>query len=246
MQRHRFYAPPSQIEGSCITLDADEAHHLVRVLRLSEGDCVFAFDGQGSEWECEIARVGRREVELNLLRQITDSVESPLHLTLAQALIKGDRFDLIVQKSTELGVARIVPLITDHSEIRRVEERAERVLQRWRRIALEALKQCGRRKLVEIVEPIHFADFCRNNTGKVNLMLSERGGLSLREVGASLAAASRLNLGVGPEGGWSDGELKMAEDHGLVPLHLGSRVVRAETAAIASVTILQHLFGDIK
>ncbi|MEK7830830.1 MAG: RsmE family RNA methyltransferase, partial [Acidobacteriota bacterium] len=149
MQRHRFHALKSQISDSQILLAADEAHHLARVLRLSIGDTVFVFDGEGCEWECEIAGVNKREADLTIIRQLTDEVESPLRLTLAQALVKGDKFDWVVQKATELGVTRIVPLITDHSDVKRAEERAEQKLERWRRISLEALKQCGRRRLVE-------------------------------------------------------------------------------------------------
>src|SRR5262245_15476107 len=122
MQRHRFYAPRTQFTGAIVRLDEDEAHHLVRVLRLGEGARVLVFDGIGNEWECEVVRAGKREVELNLLRQLNDPVESPLQLTLAQALVKGDKFDWVVQKTTELGITRIVPLLTDYAETRRAEE----------------------------------------------------------------------------------------------------------------------------
>lgn len=244
MQRHRFYAKRSQFTPSTITLDAGESHHLSRVLRLSEGARVFVFDGAGNEWECEIARAGKREAELTLLRQLDDPVESSLNLTLAQALAKGDKFDWIVQKTTELGVARIVPLIADHSDIRRVEERAEQKVARWRRIALEAVKQCGRRRLVEIAEPLKFEAFCE--TENSGLFFSERGGRSLREIAATIPAPDRLNLCVASEGGWSDAEIKKAEEHGLVPVTLGSRVLRTETAAIVAVSLAQHLFGDLR
>src|ERR1041385_3240693 len=140
MQRHRFYAPPSHLSNSRITLDPEESHHLARVLRLTEGARVFVFDGEGAEYECEVARVSKQAVELAALARLTDEVESPLHLTLGQALIKSDKFDWVVQKATELGVARIAPLVTEHSEVRKIEERAEHRLQRWRRIALEAVK----------------------------------------------------------------------------------------------------------
>ena len=235
MQKHRFHAFQSQISDSQIVLNADEAHHLSRVLRLGEGDRVFVFDGEGNEWECEIARVGKREADLTILRQLNNDVESPLQLTLAQALVKGDKFDWIVQKATELGVTRIVPLITDHTDVRRVEERAEQKLERWRRISLEALKQCGRRRLVEITEPISFVGFC-NAAEAVSLIFSERGGKALREIAASLHSPASLTLCVASEGGWSDAELQAAEAHNFLPVHLGQRILRTETAAIAAVT----------
>src|SRR5215470_16674956 len=129
MQRHRFYAALSSFTETSVTLDADEAHHLTRVLRLGAGARIFVFDGEGAEYECEVARVAKHEVDLNLLRRLDDAVESTLRLTLAQAMIKGDKFDWVIQKTTELGVTRIAPLVTDHcdikSDIRRAEERKE-------------------------------------------------------------------------------------------------------------------------
>lgn len=245
MQRHRFYALKSQISDSHITLDSDESHHLARVLRLREGAPVFVFDGEGSEWECQITNVGKHETELTVLRQLTDTVESPLHLTLAQALVKGDKFDLVVQKATELGITRIVPLLTDHSDIRRAEARAEQRLQRWRRISLEALKQCGRRRLVEISEPVSFVDFCDAGSTDHKLIFSERGGRPLREIAADLQQVTQLIVCVASEGGWSEAELKTAETKNFLAVHLGARILRTETAAIAAVALAQHLFGDL-
>lgn len=245
MQRHRFHAPHSQISDSQITLDADEAHHLSRVLRLGVGERVFVFDGENSEWECEIGAVSKREALLNIIGKLDDDVESPLHLTLAQALIKGDKFDWVVQKATELGVTRIVPLITDNNDVRRVEERAEQKLERWRRISLEALKQCGRRRLVEIMEPIRFVHFCESSPAP-NLIFSERGGKPLRHIAAELQHPTRLSVCVASEGGWSDAELQAAEAHKFLAVHLGQRILRTETAAIAAVALAQHRFGDLR
>jgi 16S rRNA (uracil1498-N3)-methyltransferase len=244
MQRHRFYATPPQFDRSTITLDSDESHHLSRVLRLGVGARVFVFDGLGNEWECEVARVNRGAVELNLIRRLDDVVESPLNLTLAQALIKGDKFDWVVQKATELGVTRLVPLITDHSAP--AGDSAGRRLERWRRIAHEAVKQCGRRSLVKITDTINFEDFCQTEAGKNNLIFSERGGLNLSDVAAKLGCISELSLSVAPEGGWSDSEIQLGERSGFIPVHLGSRILRTETAAIAAVSLSQHLFGDME
>jgi len=246
MQRHRFYAPPLSFTEASVRLDADEARHLTRVLRLGSGARVFVFDGEGGEYECEVARVAKHEVELNLLRRLDDTVESPLRLTLAQALIKGDKFDWVIQKATELGVTRIVPLVTDHADVKRAEERAGQRLQRWRRISLEALKQCGRRRLVEICDPAPFDDFCGSTAHGACLIFSERGGENLAEVSAKLRDVNQLSLCVAPEGGWSEYELRMAASCGFTPVSLGSRILRAETAAIAAVSLAQHLFGDLR
>ena len=241
MQRHRFFAQPAQFTLSTVTLDADESHHLLRVLRLGKGARVFVFDGNGTEWECEVALGSKNSVVLDLIRKLDDVVESPLQLTLAQSLIKGDKFDWVVQKASELGVTRIVPLITDHGD-----QRAERRLPRWRRIALEAAKQCGRRKLIEISEPISFGDFCESNAGKTNLIFCERGGCHLSELNQELQADSEISLSIASEGGWSEIELKTAEGNKFIFVNLGPRILRTETAAIAAVSLAQYLFGDIK
>ncbi|MBI1763553.1 MAG: 16S rRNA (uracil(1498)-N(3))-methyltransferase [Acidobacteria bacterium] len=240
MQRHRFYAPPAQINGALITLADDEAHHLARVLRLPVGAPVFAFDGCGQEYVCEINQVGRRGAELTIIEQLTNTVESPLQLTLAVALLKGDKFDWVVQKATELGVTRLVPLLTEHSDIRQLK--AEHKLQRWQRITLEALKQCGRRTLVEIAEPQSWPKFCAEEISSLKLILSEHGGQRLH---ALPPTANSACVAVASEGGWSETELEVATQHGFVPVHLGARILRAETAAITGVALLQHLCGDL-
>jgi 16S rRNA (uracil1498-N3)-methyltransferase len=245
MQRHRFYTPPSQIIGSRIILDSDEAHHLTRVLRLAPGATVFAFDGEGSEYECEVVSVGKNQAELGVRARLGDEVESPLVLTLGQAMVKGDKFDWVVQKAAELGATRVVPLATEHSEIRKAEGRELR-LERWRRIALEATKQCGRRRLMEVTEAQGFEKFCAARRDDVKVILSERGGRGLRELAGAREDVNSLALAVAPEGGWGAAELTTAEAHGFVPVFLGKRILRTETAAVAAVALVEHLFGDIR
>jgi 16S rRNA (uracil1498-N3)-methyltransferase len=243
MQRHRFYAPPSQISGTHITLDADEAHHLTRVLRLPVGARVFAFDGCGHEYACQIATADKRNATLAIVEPLPGAVESPLQLTLAQALLKNDKFDWVVQKITELGVTRLVPLLTEHCDIRKAEERADARLQRWRRIALEAVKQCGRRRLLDIAEPLSWAEYCaQTSTNGLNLIFSERGGQKLNTLPSTATAVS---VAIASEGGWSEAELQLADQHGFTPIHLGPRILRAETAAVAGAALLQQRFGDM-
>lgn len=241
MQRHRFYAPPAQITDTQIQLNEDEAHHLTRVLRLNTGTTVYAFDGTGNEYECRVAKADKRFVTLEIQQTLTDAVDSPLQLTLAQALVKGDKFDLIVQKATELGVTRIVPLITEHSDIRKAEERAEQKLTRWRRIALEAVKQCGRRILPELNEPQGFSDFCATDQSELRWLLAERGGQTLPR---TFQAVTSLTVAVGPEGGWSANELTLAQHHQFTLIQVGPRVLRTETAAIVAMTLAQAVCGD--
>ena len=240
MQRHRFFAPPDQINDSLITLDADESHHLSRVLRLSAGATVFAFDGLGNEYQCEVAEVSKKSVSLSIIAPVTDPVESPLDLTLGQAILQNDKFDLIVQKATELGVTRIVPLITEFCEFRKVTGNEQRLL-RWRKIALEATKQCGRRILPEIADPQTFTDFCEHPQSSLRLIFSEQGGGKLN----SLPEAKAVSVVIGPKGGWSQSELSIANQNGFTAIYLGNRILKAETAAITATALLQLQFGDL-
>lgn len=257
MQVHRFFALPEVIDNGTIRLTAEESHHLARVLRLREGERVSAFDGLGNEWECKIAAIHKSECRLSILNELETVVESPLRLTLAQALVKGEKFDLVVQKATELGVSRILPVITEHCEIRISEERSEQRLQRWQRISLGAIKQSGRRRLVEIDQPVRFQQFCRGLQGEPALIFSEKAGpeksgsekSGLEKEGRGLPPLavqdSGLTVVIGPEGGWSDDEIELATISGLIPVHLGPRILRTETAAITAVTLAQYHYGDL-
>ncbi len=242
MQRHRFFAPPAQIIGENIFLAAEESQHLARVLRLLPGAIVYAFDGEGIEYECEIAVVHKANAQLKILSRLGNEVESSLQLTLGQALVKSDKFDWVVQKATELGVMQIVPLITEHSEFRKAENLDGR-LQRWRRIALEATKQCGRRKIPIVTEAQKFDEFCQTQAllETTRFIFSERNGKMLD----GKFATSTVTLIIGPEGGWHEDELAAAQAQGFTAIHLGARILRTETAAITAVSLAQFLFGDL-
>src|SRR5690349_11963171 len=159
MKLHRFYSGPQSLTDSVLVLPPDESRHLSQVLRLKPGDEALLFDGRGNEYRCKVLDTGKQGAKVEVLERTDHSLESPLSLTLGQALAKGDKFDLIVQKATELGVTAIVPLITERADVRLTSEQAERRVERWRRISLESLKQCGRSKLVEISAPASLADF---------------------------------------------------------------------------------------
>jgi 16S rRNA (uracil1498-N3)-methyltransferase len=232
------------ISGSSITLDREESHHLARVLRLAEGATVFVFDETGAEYECRVADAAHRAATLTIVDRLTDRVESTLELTLAQALIKGDKFDWVIQKSTELGVTKIVPLLAENSVIGHRRELSDDRLMRWQRIALEAVKQSGRRRIVEITQPLRLSDFLATDGSTLRLIFSERTGRRLTQVAGS--RPSSLSITVGPEGGWSATELSQAEMSGVTPVHLGPRILRSESAAVAGVALAQHLFGDLE
>ena len=253
MTRRRFYAPLSAFDSGLthVTLVSDEARHLREVLRLKVGDEVYVFNGEGKEFQCRVEESRRDTARLVVLSEVTATrPESPLHLTLALALLKGEKFDLVVQKATELGVTVITPVITKLADIRlRDESDAAKRVVRWQRIALEAAKQSGRAVIPTIEIPVTFATLVHDRGAEPKstcLMFSERNGQPLREAAElSTGNANRLTALVGSEGGWTDEELTTAGNAGWKIVTLAGRTLRAETAAIAVAVLLQHLAGDL-
>lgn len=243
MTRRRFFAPPSAFNFSkqTVTLTSDEARHLREVLRLKPGDEVQVFDGAGKEFRAIVSQSRRESAELELKDEITSArPESPLQLTLAVALLKGEKFDLVVQKGTELGVNRFIPLTTRYADIRlRDATDAAKRVARWQRIALEAAKQCGRAVVPEVTAPLTFERILEENSC---LMFSEREGQPLN----TDLETTNLVAVIGSEGGWSDEELDQARAANVPIVTLGGRVLRAETAAITVAVLFQHLYGDLK
>lgn len=252
MTRRRFYAPREGFtpDRTSVRLNADETQHLRKVLRLKTGDEVFVFDGQGREFRGVIQFVARDETQVSITDECPlGSTESPLNLTMAVALLKGEKFDLIVQKLTELGVSRLIPVITARADVRlRGESDAARRVDRWRRIVLEATKQCERTRLLTIEAPIAFQNFIAQTraTGELRLLFAERQGTSFGQLIETDRAAQAVTAIIGPEGGWAGEEIDQARAADWPIVTLPGRVLRAETAAIAVTALLQHRFGDLR
>ncbi len=258
MTRRRFYAPPVAFaaDEKSATLGPEETRHLRDVLRLHPGDEIYVFDGGGREFHCVVEIIAKDSTELRVISEVEPTrPESPLHLTLAIALLKGEKFDLVIQKATELGAKRIVPLETERADVRlRDSEDAQKRVTRWRRIALEAAKQSGRAYVTMISAPRTLESLLRmsvtkdkepaNSGGRV--MFSEREGKSLAEAMNSFTERPKEIVAVvGAEGGWTDAEIELARESGWQVVTLGGRTLRAETAAILAVSLLQHRFGDL-
>ncbi len=241
MTRRRFHAPPDAFTNQTVTLAADEARHLRDVLRMKPGDEVYVFDGLGHEFRCAVSNVRRDVAELRIDAEVEPAKpESHLQLNLGVALLKGEKFDLVVQKATELGVTKITPLITRYADIHlRDASDAKKRMTRWQRIAIEAAKQSGRAFVPEIGLPVEFESV--EVDGPV-AMFSERNGEPIE----SLPAVTSITALVGSEGGWADEELETAQARGFHVVTLGGRILRAETAAIAVTVLMQHRFGDLK
>ena len=257
MTRRRFYAPPGAFAegGAAVALSEEESRHLRDVLRLRAGEEAYVFDGEGREFRCVVAEAGGRggAARLEVRTPVEPpSPESPLELTLAVALLKGEKFDLVVQKATELGVSSIIPVSTKRSEVRPRDEREEsgrsKRVERWRRLALEAAKQSGRARLPRVAEPRGFESVVEDEEGpeRLRVLFAERGGTGLDAPAAATSRPTHVTALVGPEGGWDDEELELARARGWTIVTLGGRTLRAETAALAVCALLQHLFGDLK
>lgn len=234
----RFYSPDAGPGFASVTLSAEESAHATGVLRLGPGDRVAVFNGLGQEFLCEVASAEKKAVTVTLIEEIDPPAsESPLDLTLAAALLKLDKYDLVVQKAVELGVTRLIPIVSARCEI--PSDKAEKRSKRWERIVIEASKQCGRARLMEIGEVREFPEFISGCDGS-KLIFAERGGAQF-----PAGPINKLSAVTGPEGGWEESELSLAEASGFVAVTLGARILRAETAAITAASLVQHRYGDL-
>jgi 16S rRNA (uracil1498-N3)-methyltransferase len=236
----RFYAPRETFSGEHITLSLEETRHLRDVLRLRAGEEVQVFDGEGREFRCEIENISKKETSLFLIEETAPAApESDLDLTLAVALLKGEKFDLVVQKAVELGVSRLVPLNTKRADVKLKE--ADKKTERWRKIALEACKQSGRARLMRIETPVDFEKFIKQAEG-TKILFSERGGENF----SAIKPSKKITAVVGSEGGWETSEIEFAAAHEFQIVTLAGRILRAETAAIVVSAILQNNLGDLR
>ncbi len=242
MTVRRFFSENIDSAASAAVLDADEAHHARDVLRLKPGDSIHIFDGKGREYAGILVHLAKNKAEVSGLTEAAPPApESGIALTLGSVVIPGDKYDLIVQKAVELGVRTIVPLSSVRCELKRKD--IEKKLVRWRRIALDAAKQCGRARLMQVGEPLDVKGFIDLYAGKADasIFFSERDGGKL----AVDRSPHSITAVVGPKGGWDDSEIEAARAADFEAVTFGGRIMRAETAVIALSAILQHRFGDI-
>ncbi|MBI1748635.1 MAG: 16S rRNA (uracil(1498)-N(3))-methyltransferase [Acidobacteria bacterium] len=246
MHCRRFYAPPDAVHDGVITLNDEESHHLARVVRLKVGQVVEVFDGTGFEFLCRVESL-MPQVRARILEPLPRRGESPIRTFLVQALTKSDKFDLIVQKGTELGVCEIWPTLSERAEIHLTDAKAAARVARWQKIAGEAAKQ-SRRSIIPAVHPImpmeRVLPMMPADPHVSKLCLSERGGQPLKQL-LPPALPSKIVVIVGPEGGWSDQDLTILTGHGFNLVTLGPRILRTETAALVILSILQYQFGDL-
>jgi 16S rRNA (uracil1498-N3)-methyltransferase len=225
-----------------IALPEGAVAHLVRVLRLGVGDRVLVFNGDGHDYEAELTAVGKREARARVLARVAVGSESPLAITLAQGIARGEKMDLILQKATELGVARIAPVVTERTEVKLDAERADKRTSHWRGVLASACEQSGRARLPELLPPQSLGNFLAQEGSARRLVLDPAAGSTLAQL--QLAPDESLCLLVGPEGGLSERDLAAARAAGFSGLRLGPRILRTETAALAAIAGLNALYGD--
>ncbi len=241
MRIPRIYHPEPLVAHSQIALDDNAARHVARVLRLGPGAELTLFDGNGGEYSATIHELNKRQVIVSLCDRRMIDLESPLRITLAQGISKGDRMDYTIQKAVELGVSRIVPLSTERSVVNLKGERLEKKLTHWQGVIISACEQCGRNTLPELLPQQTLNQWLANKPAGQGLLLDHRAENSL----GSLQISGELTLLIGPEGGLSEQERQYAIDSGYQGIRLGPRVLRTETAALTALAGLQSRWGDL-
>lgn len=232
---HRIYTLAPLLPGNEIEIAGDEFHHASRVARVRAGEAVELFDGKGALAAGKVTTVERDSIRVHVETALP-SRESPLALTLAMAIIHLEKFELVLQKATELGVAAFIPMITDRVEVR--PERYRGKAERWEKIVFEAVKQSGRGVIPAIEAPMRFEEIVRRQGTKIVF------DADAPESG-SAEGATQITILIGPEGGLSEEEIALAREHGSIIARLGPRRLRAETAAIAATGIIAARYGDI-
>ncbi len=237
----RIYSAQPLACDTDIVLDAIAARHLREALRLAVGDTLVLFDGRGGEYAATLTRVSRHEVAVRVgdLREI--SRESPLELTLAQGISRGERMDYTLQKAVELGVARLVPLSTERSAVRLDEARAAKRTEHWAGIVRHACEQSGRTRLPALAPPTRVEAYATAEAADMKLLLDPAATTPL----AALPSAPSIALAIGPEGGFAANERAVLAAAGFRAVRLGPRILRTETAALVALSILQAKFGDL-
>lgn len=238
----RFFVPPRDLTGEEVTLSGETLHHL-GVLRLSAGEEILLLDGLGTLCRCRIEYLDRRSGKALVLSRWSEE-ESAFPVRLLQALPKGDKMDLILQKGTELGITVFTPVLAGRSVTRTAAGQEEKRLARWERIVREAARQCRRPRLPHLMTPLSLAGALEGCSADLRLMLWEAESRPLADVLPEAPPRDAAIL-VGPEGGFSPQEAEKARKMGFIPVRIGPRILRTETAGFAVAAILQYLYGDL-
>ena len=236
----RFYLPAPLAPHTTFSLPDNIVRH-IHVLRLNAGDAITLFNGTGNDFDATLQTIGKRHAECHIHAQRQPENESPLAITLVQAISSGERMDFTLQKSVELGVRAIQPMISERCVVRLSGDRADKRVQRWQDIVIAACEQSGRSIVPTVLPIVSFNDYLRQMPPELHLMMSLRRATTLRDIAP---VSQSLRLMIGPEGGWTPAEEQAALAAGVQTITLGKRVLRTETAAMAAMAAMQVLWGD--
>ena len=242
MRDIRIYQPGNYGTGETIELSEEAGRHVGVVLRMQPGDKLCLFRGDNREFDAVISSAQKKKVAVTLLADATVNRESSRVIHLAQAISKGDRMETVVQKAVELGVASITPLITQHCALKLDRERMEKKRLQWQAIAIGACEQSGRNTVPAVHPVLSFHNYLQKNTTPLNFVLYPEAQKSWRDYAFN---EQEIGLIIGPEGGLSAAEIELLFKHNFMPLSLGPRVLRTETAAIVALSVLQAVCGDL-
>ncbi|CFX99119.1 Ribosomal RNA small subunit methyltransferase E [Syntrophomonas zehnderi OL-4] len=247
---YRFFVEPENISGLQVYINAEQTHHIEKVLRLKIGNIIRVFDGQNHEYEIRLIGKENESLKGEIIQEIKRHAEAPLFLSLVQGISKGDKMENIIQKAVEIGVGEIYPLISQYTVVKMEQERIGKKKQRWQSIAREACKQCCRNRIPAIHNPITFSQMLDLTQGYPAILLYEgedqRGLKSvLREKAPTFLSASRTFLIIGPEGGFSPEEAAQAKANNIITAGLGPRILRTETAGIVAASIVLYELADL-
>ena len=243
MTRTRVYTDQPLAAGVSVELGEDAAHHVSSVLRLRCGDPLVLFDGKGAECRGVIDRIGKRQVAVRIETHALIDRESPLKVTLAQGISRGERMDYTIQKAVELGVAAIAPLNTQRSTVKLDAERTEKRLAHWRKVMVSACEQCGRNHLPALMPVQNLPQWLAQAHDELKIVL--RGGAETPLTSLS-PPQHGVTMLIGPEGGLDETEIRAAEQARYRPVRLGPRILRTETAAVTALAAMQAIWGDFR
>ncbi|MBC2717751.1 MAG: 16S rRNA (uracil(1498)-N(3))-methyltransferase [Desulfobacteraceae bacterium] len=243
----RFFIEHSEIMKDSPVIDGQDAHHIAKVFRLKPEDHILLIDGSGMEYEAEIIELSKNQVNVSIIKKFSSDTESPVQIMVGQGYLKDKKMDMLIRHLTEIGIAKWMPVISEYSVPQPDSKRIDSRTQRWEIIAKEAVKQCRRTRVPEIVPPVPFQEAVKESISiDLKIIFYENETVSLAKTIIPLNQKPvRIFVLLGPEGGFSNKEVELAKSNGFIIASLGPRILRAETASISACTLIQHLFGDM-
>ena len=243
----RLFVPPEAVQGDRAIITGEPAHRITRVLRLSPGDEVVLLDGSGTELLARLNQLAKNAVTATILSRSTPGTEPTLNVALYQGLLKGDKFEWVLQKGTELGISTFVPLICHRSVPGLRANTVQNRMDRWRKILSEAAEQCGRAVVPALVQPTGLQAACRGvDSVSLGLIPWEAARCASLKDAIRSGPHKRVHLFIGPEGGFQPEEVEFARGCGIIPVSLGRRILRAETAGLVAAAAIMYEAGELE